>query len=260
MEPTPAPDLELERLRAQVAAMSKDAVLAQLAAGVIHEINTPIASIFSNIDVIERSLDALEAQLGPASPPKALAVVKVIRNLVQVDRMACQRIAGIIRSLKLHARGQEEGMRAASLNGLVEDSLLLVGSEYKRRINFVMDLGDLPPVECNPQLIGQALLNLLVNAAQAIEGEGRVTIRTSVDGDWAVISVADSGSGMTEEVKEKIFHTAFSTKALGVGTGLGLPLTYRIITDQHHGTITFDSQLGRGTTFEVRIPIQSKEQ
>ena len=259
MEPTAAPETELEQLRAQVAALSKDAVVAQLAAGVIHEINTPIASIFSNIDVIERSLDALEAQLSPASPPKALALVKAIRSLVQVDRVACQRISGIIRSLKLHARGEEEGMRAAALNSLVEDSLLLVGSEYKRRIAFVTQLGELPPLECNPQLIGQALLNLLVNAAQAIEGEGQVTIRTAVEDDQAVISITDSGSGMTDEVKEKIFHTAFSTKALGVGTGLGLPLTHRIITEQHHGTIAFTSELGRGTTFEIRLPIKNKE-
>ena len=258
MEPG-ATELELERLRAQVAALSKDAVLAQLAAGVIHEINTPIASIFSNIDVMERSLDALEAQLGAAAPPKAMALLKVMRHLIHVDRLACQRIAGVIRGLKLHARGEEEGLRPADLNQLVEDSILLVGSEYKRRIQFVTELGELPPVECNPQLIGQALLNLLVNAAQAIEAQGRVTVRTAVEGDQALISIADSGSGMTDEVKEKIFHTAFSTKALGVGTGLGLPLTYRIITGAHRGTITFTSELGRGTTFEIRIPITTKE-
>ncbi|MCX6590382.1 MAG: ATP-binding protein [Acidobacteria bacterium] len=259
MEPAAATEFELERLRAQVAALSKDAVLAQLAAGVIHEINTPIASIFSNIDVMERSLEAIEAQLGAGGPPKALALLKMMRNLVQVDRMACQRISGVIRGLKLHARGEEEGLCPAHLNQLVEDSILLVGSEYKRRIAFITDLGDLPPVECNPQLIGQALLNLLVNAAQAIEAEGQVTVRTAVEGDQVLISIADTGTGMTDEVKQKIFHTAFSTKALGVGTGLGLPLTYRIITEQHRGTITFTSELGRGTTFEIRIPITTKE-
>jgi two-component system, NtrC family, sensor kinase len=119
-----------------------------------------------------------------------------------------------------------------------------------------MDLGGLPEVECFPQMLGQVFLNLLVNAAQAIEGDGTITVRTRLEGPMVHISIADTGRGMTAEQKAKAFQAGYTTKAVGEGTGLGLSIAKEIIEDRHGGTIDFESELGIGTIFHVRIPVR----
>jgi two-component system, NtrC family, sensor kinase len=267
----PAGQSEVERLRAELDAMHRKlaeahrmASLGRLSAGIVHEINTPVGSILSNNEVILRSLDRIKTLLSQAQtsggppPPKAMEILDVVAGLANVDKLACERISGIVRSLKTFARVSDHDRRKVEVNELVHHTLKLSNAVYRRRIAFVADLAELPLVECFPALLSQVLLNLVVNAAQAIDGEGTVTVRTRVEGPQVHIAVADTGQGIQPEDHGKIFRAGFTTKPIGEGTGIGLALSREIVVDTHGGSIDFESEPGKGTVFDVRIPIAHK--
>lgn len=257
-------DDELARLRDELAILRRQlveehqmALIGRLLAGIVHEINTPIGSIFSNNEVILRSLDLLRALLAdpqPAGLEKARKLLETCHDLARVDRIACERISSVIRGLKTFSRVDTSECRAADLNENLRNTLKLAQAEYRRRITVETDFGELPEVVCYPHLLNQVFLNLLVNAGQAIEGEGKVTVRTRAAGSHVDIWVSDSGHGMTPEVKRNIFRFGFTTKPVGVGTGIGLALCRQIVEEQHRGVIDFESEPGKGTTFHVHIP------
>lgn len=249
-------EAEVVRLREELVRSYKDVTLSRLAAGIFHEMNSPIASIFSNNEVLRKSVDALEKSLGGSLDRRSTAMIEMIRSLLEVDRVACERISGIVRSLKVHARVENEGFGAVKLNDLVDDSIRLVNAEYRRRVKVETNYGELPLVECNPQRLSQVLLNILINAAQAIECLGTITVRTALDGEMALISIQDTGAGISEDCRKRIFVTSFSTKPVGVGTGLGLPISRKIVVEEHGGKLDFESELGKGTTFHIRIPVR----
>ena len=237
------------------------ASLGRLIAGIVHEINTPIASIFSNTEVILHSLEKLPPLLdGSSSDPqsldKARKIVSTVENLVAVDRLACERIRSVIRALKLFARVDNQEPQKVDLNQHLRDTLKLAGIEFGRRITAETDLSELPEVECFPQLLNQVFLNILVNAAQAINGPGKITVTTRLEGDFVHIAIRDTGPGIPPEQAAKIFQPGFTTKPPGEGTGLGLSLSKEIVEKRHGGTIAFDSQPGQGATFHIRIPIR----
>lgn len=237
------------------------AALGQLVAGVVHEINNPIGSIVSNNEVVLKALDKLKDTLAAASsasqapPKKAIDLVDTLRSLAAVDKIACERISAVVRSLKTFSRAADAETRLVSLNDLIRDTAKLIDCQYKRCVRLEMDLGDIPQVECRPQQIGQVFLNLLLNAAQAIEGSGSIIVRTRVAEDGMVeVSISDTGKGIPLANQPRIFQPGFTTKPMGIGSGLGLALSRRIIEEDHHGRIWFESELGKGTTFFVRIP------
>ena len=260
---------EVERLRGELdvanrtlAEAHKMASLGRLSAGIVHEINTPIGSILSNNEVITRALERLkamlsEAQKASAPPPrKALETLAVIAGLTAVDQIACERISGIVRSLKTFARVNESDIQKVDINDLLRNTIKLTSTVFRGRIAMETDYGDLPKVECFPGLLNQVFLNLIVNAGQAIANEGTITVATRVEGNCVHISVADTGSGIPPELRSRIFAAGFTTKPLGEGTGLGLTITREIVEDTHGGKIDFETEVGRGTTFHVRIPIE----
>lgn len=234
-------------------------VLGRLTAGIVHEINTPIGAIFSNNDVIRRSCRKVVEQLSDPAlniPPNALKTLKVIESLLDVDRMACERIATVIRGLKTYARVDESELREVDLGELIGNTLKLIQSECKRRVNLETQFADLGPVQCYPALLSQVIMNLIMNAVQAIDQEGTITVSTSlVEGD-ALIQIADTGHGIPVEHQARIFSAGFTTKAIGVGTGLGLNIARRIVVENHHGRIWFESKPGVGTTFFLRLPLR----
>lgn len=263
---------EVERLREELEAANRKlaeahgmASLGRLSAGIVHEINTPIGSIFSNNEVIGRTLERVKTMLtqalesGTPPPAKVLDSLNVIAGLTDVDKLACERISGIIRSLKTLARGSNHELRKTDVNELIGHTLKLSNAVFRRRINFEADLGEIPEVECYPGLLGQVLLNLVVNAAQAIECEGTVTVRSRAADGWVSISVEDTGGGISPEDAARIFEAGFTTKPIGEGTGIGLTLSREIIVDAHRGFIDFETQPGQGTTFHVRIPIRQQQ-
>lgn len=237
------------------------AALGQLVAGVVHEINNPIGSIVSNNEVVLKALDKLKDTLvnasaaGQAPPKKAIDLVDTLRSLAGVDKIACERISAVVRSLKTFSRASESETRLISLNDLIRDTAKLIDCQYKRCVRLEMQLGELPQVECRPQQLGQVFLNLLLNAAQAIDTSGSIVVRTRIAEDGMVeASVSDTGKGIAPEHQSRIFHPGFTTKPVGIGSGLGLALSKRIVEEDHHGRIWFESELGQGTTFFVRIP------
>lgn len=234
------------------------ASIGRLLSAVVHEINTPIGSVFSNNEVMLHSLEMLQQLLAdprPESLEKARRIIETCHSLAAVDQIACERIRSVIRGLKSFSRVDGGELRRVDLNAQLRDTLKLTQTEFRRRITVETDFGELPEVECYPQMLNQVFLNLLVNAGQAIEGEGRITVRTRAEAGVVHISVADTGRGMTPEEQAMAFHAGFTTKPLGEGAGLGLSICKEIIEEKHGGSITLESEPGVGTTFHLRIPV-----
>jgi len=257
---------ELETVRRKLAETYKMASVGKLLAGVVHEINTPIGSVRSNNEVLARSLEKIAGILeccpgaGEAALAKARSLLDSCRNLTSVDRIACDRISSVIRNLKTFARADRSELRKVRLAELIENALKLTQCEFRRRITVESDFGEMPEIECNPDSLSQVFLNLLINAGQAIEGEGKITIRTRVEDGEAVISISDTGSGIAPEHLPEIFRSGFTTKPAGVGTGLGLAITRQIVVEDHHGSIDVQSELGAGTTFHLRLPLRQPDE
>jgi signal transduction histidine kinase len=235
------------------------AAVGRLLAGVVHEINTPLGAIFSNTEVILRSLEMLEpllAEGGPESLDKARRIVETCQSLVAVDHIACERIRSVIRGLKTFSRTDADEPKRIDVNRLLLDTLKLTRAEFGKRIKVETDLRDVPEPEGYPQMLGQVFLNLLVNAAQAIAGEGRIRIATGLEGDAIRVTIADNGRGMSAEEQAMAFRAGFTTKPVGEGTGMGLAISREIVEERHGGTIAMESEPGRGTAFHIRIPVR----
>jgi two-component system, NtrC family, sensor kinase len=258
-------DPEIRQLREKLAEAYRLVALGQLVTGVVHEINNPIGSIVSNNEVSLRALTSLKQKLeaaraaGEAPSQKSVDLVETLLSLAAVDKIACERISGVVRTLKTFSRAEERETRMVSIAGLLRDTARLVDCQYRRRIEVRLLLEELPDVECYPLLLSQVFLNLLVNAGQAIEGEGQITIRAKLDRDpdpaAIEISIEDTGKGIAPEHYPRIFEAGFTTKPIGVGTGLGLALSRKLVEESHAGRLWFTSELGRGTTFFIRIPV-----
>lgn len=253
---------KVERLAAQLAEEHKMAELGRLLAGIVHEINSPIGSILSNNHVITRSLEMLKNALASgdrAALEKTNRQVETCLSLAAIDKIACERISEVVRGLKTFVRVDGAELRKADLNEQIGNTLKLTQGEFKGRIAVETDFGELPPVECQASMLSQVFLNVLVNAGQAIGGPGKITVRTRAEGGKVHISIADTGRGIKPEDRPKIFAGGFTTKPVGVGTGLGLSLSKRIVEETHGGSIDFESELGVGTTFHIRIPVEHKK-
>jgi len=244
---------ELSEKQAQLAQAEKMASLGQLVAGIAHEVNTPLGAIKSNNDTLQRMLAKMSAA-PDASAETTAKWIAMGESLTDVSTEAIDRIARIVGSMRNFARLDQPEVDEVDLHEGLESTLTLVNHKLKGRIEVVRDYGDVPPVECHANQINQIFMNLLVNAAQAIEGRGRITITTRLLGDEVVITVADDGSGIEQEHVSRIFDPGFTTKGVGVGTGLGLAIVHEIIAE-HRGRIGVQSAIGQGTAVELRLPV-----
>ncbi|HLE57041.1 MAG TPA: ATP-binding protein, partial [Rhodothermia bacterium] len=202
-------------------------------------------------------LDKLREALDKAAPEvredTALKnAVEILQSVGKINKTACDRIVKIVRSLRNFARLEAEP-KAADLHEGLESTITLVHHEIKNRIDVTRDYGEIPEVECLPDQLNQVFMNILVNAAHAIEGNGKITIRTRFDGDNVIITFADTGKGISAENLPRIFDPGFTTKGVGVGSGLGLPICYKIVKE-HGGRINVQSEPGKGTTVTVTLP------
>ena len=175
-------------------------------------------------------------------------------SVVAISRDACQRIDQIVRTLRNFARLDESERKSADLHEGLDSTLTLAAHLLKNRITVQREYGDLPHVLCYPNQLNQVFLNLIVNAAQAVEGAGTITIRTRRADGSVVVEISDTGCGIPPENLTKIFDPGFTTKGVGVGTGLGLAICYRIVAN-HQGRIEVESTVGAGTTFRITLPI-----
>ena len=254
---------QLKQTQGQLVQSEKMASIGQLLAGIAHEINTPIGSINSNNDILIRSVGKMRDFLSctdcpPAvrENPEVVKIMKILEEINRNNRMACDRIIDIIRSLKNFARLDDSEKRKVNIHVGLDNTLTLVHHQLKNRVQVVKEYGDLPEIECYPNQINQVFMNLIVNAAQAIPESGTLTIKTFRDGDFVKVMIRDTGVGIPKENLSRIFDLGFTTKGVGVGTGLGLSICNKIIQD-HHGKIDVESTVGEGTTFTLTLPLHS---
>jgi signal transduction histidine kinase len=191
-----------------------------------------------------------------AMSEKTQTMFTMLDSLTDVNVLACSRIIRIVRDLKNFARLDEADFKEVNINENLESTLSLLQHELRDRIQVWKDYFELPPLACYPNRLNQVFMNLLVNAIQSISGKGEIRIRTSLENQKILVEISDSGSGIKEEHLERIFDPGFTTKGVGVGTGLGLSISARIIQD-HRGSISVQSQVGKGTTFIISLPLQS---
>lgn len=236
---------ELKETQLQLINSEKMASLGQLVAGVAHEINTPVASIKSNNSIISKLISKIEQP----------DVKEMFEQINELDREAIQRISNIVVSLKKFVRLDESELQEANINKEIDLTLDLIRHETKNKIEIVKNYGDIPPVKCYPNMLNQVFTNILVNACQAIEDKGVITITTEYNEPDLVIKFKDNGKGIPKENLNKIFAAGYTTKGVGVGTGLGLAISQKII-DKHNGKIKVLSEVGLGTEFIITIKCQ----
>ncbi len=271
----PAPPVGDPLQMAMLLQTEKLAAIGQLAAGVAHEINNPIGFVHSNLGSLDnyvgdllRILDAYERATGPdAGAAGSLTEVDALRRRLDLDflradvcallaetREGIARVRRIVQDLKDLARpGAEDEWQWTDLHRGLESTLNIVGNELRYKARIVREYGTLPEIECLPVQVNQVIMNLLVNAAHAIEHEGIITVRTGADASSVWVEIGDNGAGISPEHLPLIFEPFFTTKPSGRGTGLGLALA-RDIVRKHGGRIEVESQVGRGTTFRVTLP------
>jgi signal transduction histidine kinase len=252
---------ELRETQAQLVQSSKMASLGTLAAGIAHEINSPLGTIQSNTDVERRAVSNIRGVLQDATIPKQLRddprlnrAFMIFDQVNLVTLEAIKRVTKVVHALSSFARLDQAELEWVDLHEGLDSTLTLLNHLLKDRIEVVKNYAELPKVHCYANQINQVFANLLTNAAQAIKGAGTITIRTRQDGPDAVIEVADTGQGIKPEHLERIFDPGFTTKGVGVGVALGLSTTYRII-ENHRGSINVQSEPGKGATFTIRLPI-----
>jgi PAS domain S-box-containing protein len=220
-----------------------------LAAGVAHEINNPLAAVIANLDMALQ--DLVDLGDAPDLPPDLL-------DELRDARVSADRVREIVRDLKLFSRTHEDQFGAVNVEKVLDSTLRMAWNEIRHRAKLVKAYGAVPRVVANESRLGQVLLNLIVNAVQAIpEGNyesNQIRITTTTADGQVVIAIADTGGGMPAEVKQRLFTPFFTTKPVGVGTGLGLAISHRIVSAMG-GTITFESELGQGTEFRISLPI-----
>jgi len=264
----------LEEAHNQLLQSEKMASIGQLAAGVAHEINNPIGYVGSNLGTLRGYVDrllnvlaafeAVEHELPEGAIRTHLAAVKAeadlaylkddIADLLSETGDGIKRVRSIVQDLKDFSHADPGEWVLADLHKGLESTLNVVNNEIKYKASVVREYGDLPALRCLPAQLNQVFMNLLVNAAHAIEGQGTITIRTGVWNEEARVEVTDTGKGIPAHQLTRIFDPFFTTKPVGVGTGLGLSISYGII-QKHGGRIEVESEPGKGTTFRICLPL-----
>jgi PAS domain S-box-containing protein len=265
-------------LEANLRAAQKLESVGRLASGIAHEINTPIQFVSDNVSFFAESFRALAALLSRyrdsfQSPELREAEIEAevpylledVPRALESSREGLERIATIVRAMKGFAHPEQQKKTDADLNANIQNTLTIARNEYKEVADLVTELGELPPVHCHAGEINQVLLNLVTNAAHAVADvvaqtgkRGRINVRSWRDEGDVVVSIRDTGFGIPPESREKLFEPFFTTKDVGVGTGQGLAIARSLVVDKHGGQITFDSEVGSGTEFRVRLPINGK--
>ena len=270
---------KLEDAQGQLLQSEKMASVGQLAAGVAHEINNPIAFINSNLGTLKKQavellslIDAYERlESTGASDAVTLDTVRAIKqsidleflredivNLIDESLEGARRVKAIVDNLKDFSRVDTAEWHWANLEQGLESTLNIVWNELKYKCEVVREYGGIPEVECIASQINQVFLNIIVNAGQAMAGQGTIILRTGADAKTVWVEIADTGEGIRAEHLARIFEPFFTTKPVGKGTGLGLSLAYGIV-QRHGGALEVESEVGRGTTFRMTLPIRRGE-
>ena len=255
-----AANQKLEEGQTQLVQAEKMAALGNLVAGIAHEINTPMGAINSMHDTLKRGMEKLAEEVAPQLPGDEHSQ-RIRASLQEIDRAnrvmtaSTARVRELVASLRNFARLDEAEWKQVDIHEGIESTLALVRHKLEDRIALVRDYGRLPQVTCFPGRINQIFLTLLVNAAQAIEGPGRIAIQTrTADGEVSV-AISDTGKGIAQAMLPKIFDLEFTSDGPGA---VGLPMC-RQIAEEHNGRVLVESEVGKGTTFTLVLPIDQRE-
>ena len=258
-----------EQAEVELRLAQKLEVVGRLAAGIAHEINTPLQAALSSIEFVREGLPEV-LELARSSRPAAgltddlTYLLDHLPGAVALADDALARTATIVRSVKELSHPSATTMGTADLVALMRAALRLVASEVSPVADVVLEVGALPPVECHPAEVTQVFMNLLLNASQAIASapvpgtRGTVRVEMARQGESATVAISDTGPGIPEAVREHLFEPFFTTKAVGQGTGQGLAIARSIIVNRHGGKLTFESQPGHGTTFVIALPLGTR--
>jgi PAS domain S-box-containing protein len=274
-----------KRLEIELRLAQKLESVGHLAAGIAHEINTPIQYVSSSMDFLDGAFADMaelneayaalrEAAARAGVDPDALTRITEAEDAADLEylrervpaalersRDGLKRVAKIVGAMRVFGHPSTNGTAPVDVNAAIENTLIVAASEYKYVADVTTDLGDIPAVLSNGGDINQVLINLIVNSCHAIAdavgdgGErGRIDIRTSLDGGAAIITIADTGGGIPAAIADRVFDPFFTTKEVGKGTGQGLAIA-RTIIDRDGGELTFETRPGEGTTFTIRLPL-----
>ena len=277
---------ELKTTQAQMLQSEKMSSIGQLAAGIAHEINNPTGFVMSNLKTLGEYFNDIlgvmkeyralvselahveEGQENSGTVPERIKriidregemdldfVLEDVKDIIEDCKEGTDRIKKIVINFKEFAHPGEDELQRRDINQGIESTLSVIWNELKYKARVVKDFGELPLVKCYPQQLNQVFMNILINASQAIEGQGEIRIKTHAVKNFVEVEISDTGSGIHEEYLGKIFDPFFTTKEVGKGTGLGLNVSYKIIK-RHKGNIEVESQVGKGTTFRIRIPVE----
>jgi PAS domain S-box-containing protein len=272
-----------EKLERELSAARKLEAIGQLSAGVAHEINTPLQYVGDSVHFLGQAFaritsyaervahltdaepapgwaEARAALLGAAKDTRLAFVLDEIPKAVQASKEGIEQVSKIVQALKAFAHHDQEERAPSDLNAALRNALVMAQHEYKNVAVATEDLGELPPVDCSLGQLNQVFLNLIVNAAHAIadagkEGRGTIAVRTRAVDGFAEITISDDGCGIPENIRHKVFEPFFTTKDVGRGSGQGLALAHEVVVERHGGTVSFESEVGKGTAFKVRVPI-----
>ena len=266
---------ELQSAENQLLQSEKLASIGQLAAGVAHEINNPVGYVNSNLGTLKSNIDVLfqildhyqtleekiqdETLLAPIITIKQELEFEYIKedigSIIDESQEGLTRVKQIVQDLKDFSHVDEAQWQWTDLHAGINSTLNVAQNEIKYKAKVVKEYNEIPEIECMPSQLNQVFMNLFVNAAHAIENQGIITVQTGIKDDEVFVAVTDTGKGMDQETISHIFEPFYTTKPVGTGTGLGLSLSYGII-EKHHGRIELESEVGKGTTFTIWLPIK----
>jgi signal transduction histidine kinase len=251
----------LKATQAQLVQSEKMAALGKLVSGVAHEVNTPTGVINSSTDVSQRAVDKMIFELNRSENLEVARrnverYLSILRDNNQTASDASRRITKIVNNLKNFARLDEaERQPGVDIREGIETTLALISPQVEDRIHIVKKLDEVPKIECYPDQLNQLFMTLLLNAMEAIEGEGTVRIATSKDNGNILIEISDTGRGLSPERLDRVFDVGFSKQGSRIRMHAGLANCYAIV-QKHEGEITVDSEVGRGTTFRTTLPLR----
>jgi PAS domain S-box-containing protein len=277
-----------KKLESELRQAQKLESVGRLASGIAHEINTPIQFVSDSVTFVRDGMKDVALAIGGlravreavlrAEPSTALATqTRALEESTDLDYLlenvpgaleraleGLERVAVIVRSMKEFAHPSPKEMCPIDLNRAIATTLVIARNEYKYVADVETSFGDIPPLTCHAGDLNQALLNIIINAGHAIgdvargDEKGLISIRTFRDGDSIVVAIRDTGPGIPERIRDRIFDPFFTTKEVGRGTGQGLAIARAVVEERHGGQLRFETELGKGTTFFLRLPIENK--